>query len=714
MATPAKHQGSTPKSALAATPQNTHSSPFPAYSVPRGFAGKSPAIKTPSTAGHGHQHNLSTSSHPSSTPLAALMAGEDAMNFSSPATAAVMAQLGTRSLTPLGSHDGLGITGDGLGLKDPAIPTTRNLEEEWQSRLRKAIEDLQPRVVGRGVCREGVVNVAQLAGFQPLWQDNVLTIAGDNVVDLEIEFENEHPDVVKDVSLKIASSGSSEAELAVDASRVIKENLTQSVEERAKSPWKPLDAFARNLERLGALDRLSQEVNCLKALDGLYESFQKIWKETKKRKSELPDSRLLSLGPIGRPALHKTNSIGLGLDYWAEKSNLREARRAAHGRSKETLEKNEQHDSSNHDRFFLDDSPLWTARIECEAGFPSIQVSESWISDDILSSNGDSSSVAEIQALQPAWLDTPLLGPDQMAVDEESKVPKTPNVRFVLRLEPAVQIPGQVAAAMFEQAPTAWQQKPPKPYDSLIRESLKPDRSAGREAALNGRTGSNSWVKDVPMVDEAGKVRRARHEYRLRSEHGMYCYTVDEIPFGHPRQVLVHLPVFRQYARFWVLLQSVTSSQLEEQDSNSSTAKLSSTTLNSRVHGFHKGNQTNSASAKLDAVLKGRKNNNAENSENHASLPSRIFDINLSLLPVSAGPPIPCIDIFFSDSRNSSPTVITKSCRITVQVLPNGALHIPLVQNVASIQSEATQEKLRDILDFSEDLTVLMAWILQH
>ena len=451
------------------------------------------------------------------------------MAFNSPSTAAAIAQLGGRGLTPLGGHDGLGIAGEGLALKEPALPMTRNAEEEWLQRLRKAIEDLQPRVIGRGVCREGVENVAQLAGFQPLWQENVLTIAGDHLVDLEIEFETERPHIVRDVSLKIGQSGANQA-----ASEVIKRNLVQSADDRISSPFKSLEAFSRNLERLGALDRLSQDVDCFKALDGLYESFQKIWKETKKRRSDVPDSRLLSSGPIGRPFMHKGNDIGLGIDYWAEKSRLGEAKLAPIDDTPDETSGS----SSRH-------SQAWIARLECEAGYPSIQISNSWVSEEVLASGSTDTDNPEVHELQAAWLDEPLPDADSMALDEQSKVPKTPNVRFVFTLEPPVQIPGTVAASIFEQAPTLWQQRPPQSYESLIQESLRVATTSEPASSFSTEQSktSNSWMKEVLFARDDGTLQTKICEYRLRSEQTMNCYSVDEIPFSHPRQVLVHLPV---------------------------------------------------------------------------------------------------------------------------------------------------------------------------
>ena len=74
----------------------------------------------------------------------------------------------------------------------------------------------------------------------------------------------------------------------------------------------------------------------------------------------------------------------------------------------------------------------------------------------------------------------------------------------------------------------------------------------------------------------------------------------------------------------------------------------------------------------------------------------------------------PCIDMYFTHRQQPSPDRGIKSSCIVVEVLPNGELTIPVVQNLASLESEPARNKLSRILDISEDLSMLLAWVLQR
>lgn len=440
-------------------------------------------------------------------------------------------------MTPVaGGNDGLGISSDGLGLKTTPSVATRNPEEERLQRLRQAIEDLKPKVSSHGICREGMENLGPIAGFAPFWQEDTLTIAGDHLVDLEIEFEGAKSDMVKDVSLKIGAPGSPEATRNDAASRVLSKNLSES-SHNTETPWRDLREFSANLERLGNLDRLSHGVNCFKALEGLEDCFVRYWNEEQKHKPNLGPLSMLSSGAIGRPVLHEGNIIGLGLEYWATHRKLREARsrRGAERATEIDLPPTIQ-DS--------EDSTMvcWTARIDCEAGFPPLHVSKTWIAEEVLATTNVDVEAMEMQPLQPAWLDPRATGTDTMAVDSL-------NVRFVAKLDPPVRLPVMVVSSVFDQTLAGpWIQKPIKPLESILsdtkqRKSGSVDLLRVAQSDPDSTHKSNSWTKTVSSVDAAGNLKNQSFEYRLKSEQNMWCYSVDDIPFEHPRQITQLFPV---------------------------------------------------------------------------------------------------------------------------------------------------------------------------
>src|SRR5271170_7436365 len=317
------------KAPAASTPKNT----MPAAPTPsprpmgRPFSHKSPATKTPASL-HGHSHNVSTSSHPSSTPLAAPAFGEDALAYNSPAAAALIASIGSQGLTPLlNGQEGLGIVAElqVLSTKEGSVGGKKNTEEEKLRNLQEAQRLLKARSAGRTICRESVEKVVQQSTLNFAWlDDNNLSVAG-NYVDLEIVFDDARRDSVRDVVLRINTSGVEEHKK--DASAVLQKDLDPSDFDASAAPWKSLEAFTANLARLAHLDHLSQHgLNCFEAVDGLYHSFQRIWAEEKKRLLTKHVLSRICEGTLGRPAMHKKEKLGLSLDYWVENRRIKEAK----------------------------------------------------------------------------------------------------------------------------------------------------------------------------------------------------------------------------------------------------------------------------------------------------------------------------------------------------------------------------------------------------
>src|SRR5690242_10731771 len=99
----------TPRTYATPTAKNNSSAPTPTRAITsprvaapagnnRPLSSKSPSMRTPASGHghHGHSHNLSTSSYPSSTPMAAPAIVDDMLALNSPA-AALIASLGVPS-----------------------------------------------------------------------------------------------------------------------------------------------------------------------------------------------------------------------------------------------------------------------------------------------------------------------------------------------------------------------------------------------------------------------------------------------------------------------------------------------------------------------------------------------------------------------------------------------------------------------------------------
>lgn len=226
MATPSTKQNP------GATPTHLTSSPRPTGAhMARPIAHKSPSTRTPSASGHGHGHQPSVSSHQYATPLAATTGIEDTVTFSSPSALLALGGYGGISPSPAG-HDALVVPSmnehdiQALGMQGIKLGSARDNDEERKRHIEDVVQLLRTRISGRSVCREGIERLVQLEGFESIWQEDNINIAG-NFVDLEIEFHRGQ-NVVKDVSLSYATPDATDGERREEATAVLKRDLVQN------------------------------------------------------------------------------------------------------------------------------------------------------------------------------------------------------------------------------------------------------------------------------------------------------------------------------------------------------------------------------------------------------------------------------------------------------------------------------------------------------
>jgi hypothetical protein len=494
----------------------------------RGLSHKSPSTKTPSGSGPGHGQQVSASSYQGATPLAAAVALDDPVSLSSPS-----------ALLALGSFTGMspamnvqeGLVGSGMNDSDiQALALglgggggARNHEEERRKHIEEVVQLLRERVSGRGVSREAVERLGQFEGFESIWQENNLSIAG-NSVDLEIEF---YPgeDNVKDVSLSYASpEAEGEGERRDDATAILKGDLMLTPEERETGAWKPLLGFHENLARLARLDKLSQEVNCFEAVEGLFESLQKVWEAEEKQGSYRDSYEHSCRGSIGRPNLHRAGRLGFGLEYWVDGHRLLH-KKTTPGTGHKT-----------------DGLKTRSATIECEAGYPSLRISKEWVAADPLTTADESSGSETIVN----WAEPPpTLHASANGLDSGMGGSGTPNRRFVAKLDPPVDVPLLIANDIYRnlgmQVPQEYRTTT---YDSLLVNGW-----------TRGTTGSTSASSDT--LESVRRRRQATvlsfnadnepvqhgHSYSFQSFEAAPGRVIREFPFSHPRQLAEIFPV---------------------------------------------------------------------------------------------------------------------------------------------------------------------------
>ncbi|KAJ5544696.1 hypothetical protein N7461_007000 [Penicillium sp. DV-2018c] len=561
MATPSAKPGATP----------THlSSPHPSGApLSRTLAHKSPSMKTPSATGPGIAQQTSASGPQYATPVAVPGGVDDPVNFASPS--ALLALGGYTGISPSPAvHDGLVGTGmndndiQNIGMQGIKLGVARDNDQEQRNRIEEVVQLLRARVSGRGISRESVERLSRLEGFESIWQDDNLNIAG-NFVDLEIEFYAGQ-DVVKDVSLRYATPEYTEGVRREEATAVLKRNLAQSPEDAECGKWKPLQEFHENLQWLANLDKLSQEVNCFEALENLEENFKRIWIEESKIGKYGGEYQHLCAGVLGRPTMHKGSRIGLGLQYWVEQAKVLDAKQSPP--SPDAMEIDAQNDRDTKSEM-EDQDRSWAVMIECEEGYPSLRIAKEWVGTEVFTAGEGTESLPSNGAAGSVnWLDPPQTmrlthgNHDPMALDSSMLESSPPNRRFVAKLEPALDVPILAASEIYRhlgmQLPQEFKMIT---YDAL----LVPEASQLSPSGSIPQIGRRKRRMSVLAIDQKGEQYKKQHDYTFQSFESITGRTIRDLPFSHPRQLADILPILRQYAVLASLIRKTFQVPAKEQ-----------------------------------------------------------------------------------------------------------------------------------------------------
>lgn len=638
------------------------------------------AMKTPASA---HSHNLSTSSQPSNTPLLAHAFTEGAVNLDSP-SAALMGFSHSHGLTPLPTGlDGLGLHANPAGQAAENAP--RNTEMERMRRLQEVASLLKMRVTGRGVTRDGVVRVAQLSGFTTYWDEDLLTVAG-NCVDLEIMFDREQKDTVKDVVLKISASGSDERQ--EEASKILKRDLAQRPDGTSQDPWNMLNGFAENIGRLRQLDTLSDGVNCFEAVDGLYEAFRQVWEEEKKRLTWRSELHHVCESSVGRAQMNKRRKLGVAVQYWVPRHEL--AAEESRGNSSEVPISDITKDAED---FIESQDKCWTAEISCEAGFPSLRVSREWLASDILAlDESEETQGNETKALRPAWKAHDLSGGATSGSKDDNDLMKidggntgllaATNAHFTFTLEPQLFLPLSVV-------------------DSLVAQGLMltTDRSKVMQyKQVLDTKGSPRWLNLVNTYDIDGAKKSYRHSYELLASD-LECYPVSTVGFAHPSQLSDLIPMLRQYACLWSILRKLVANPVAVDE-----------TIQSKDLHYKPGHKIKAKAVQRRSNIK---NPMPKKEIATGAIDSLKIDVTLSFTET---PPLmkPKLEVYapFSSSRKDSSRP-KGFCYAALEIEENGKLKM-LSAQIPGMDDEKVKQSAGRVFALSEDVGTLVEWMLSQ
>lgn len=581
---------------------------------------------------------------------------DELLNLDSPAAALI------NSIAS--GHDGLGIsTTPQPGLAQDG-QHARNPESERLLRLQQVVNSLRTKMVGRGTTREGVERVARVHGFEALWDENNLTIAG-NMVELEINFDSLLKDKVTDLVLKL-NTADGESHVQQGATTVLKSNFGIDDSSASGSGAEDLSDFSRNVQYLAQLDRIDTRPNAFDIASGLYNNFRSVWEEEKKRMRWRDDIHQLCKGSIGRPSLDRKPQLGVCLDYWKDRHEA-EIVAASDG--------------------------LIRASLSCEAGGASISSSLKWLSPEILHEAQPENVLDSDDLLQqPAWLDptTSTQTTSQTVEGDLAEEPaKSLNAHFVCTLDPGVLVPLNTALRMNnQQSMIDVHQAHAVPYSRALQSARNSALLRNTADTIEGR-----WSRSLPS--RTGSVKS--HSYALYSaaqQAELWFYPLSQVRFSHPQQLASILPVARQYAVLWTLLRNLVTAP----------APIFLSTLPSALP--DKRWVTKRSNAK-PTVLK------LANGTQASSQDEDVLNVDISL-DVISDPTICKLEVFAPLPMASSLKRGSAFIHLSVTIVPNGTIDVSELSGASDQDNTSLRAKLSRMLSLTEDIGMVLEWLMER
>ena len=639
---------------------------------------------------------MSVTSHPTSTPLGASTLPEDILNMNTPS--GFLASMPPTGLTPLPASQGglslptgmAGIPGlsEASASKDPA--------KERYERLKEVADILKTRTAGRGISKAHVQQLARIHGFDEALDEDNLTIAGQRFVDLEITFDNAQHNAVEQATLKLNMPDQDEGIYQESASHVLTGNLT--VNRSNKLPWQDLTDFSANLGYLSRLESINTTSNCFEVIDNLYDAFQQIWTEEKKRMKWRHDLHHLCQSNIGEPHKDADGRLGLRTTYWT--------------RGHKFFSKPKQ-EPVTRDKEDLD----WSAKFGLESGAPSLSASQIWLSENPLTSTVRAEDIFQDFALdKPSWQQptSPQPKPDQtqdsMQVDESNADTKQVlDMHFTCELEPAMMLPLSIAQALNERAQVVELQQ--SHLSNYLQDVLGKIDSL---SVLNQR-----WSKTQYSFSKTGDVEEKQHSYMLYAAGQIFTHPVAQLKFAHPQQYAEALPVLRQYALVNTLLQSIRPDAKSASDRQK--PPINSTTTPDGAHKplpVRPKTGTRSNKPKLDAELNSLLKSTGRTQADEAST----LPIDIKIDPISS-PTRSCrleVRIPLSSEIVTRATLqLLKAKRflaIQIDILLNGIVEIVKLDGVELEKEigEQLKKRLARVVRACEDIGMVVAWTLKE
>ncbi|OTB15140.1 hypothetical protein K445DRAFT_318527 [Daldinia sp. EC12] len=539
MSTPMRHgpsqQGRTPSQHPAAAPTPQASTPF---SNPQTAAVFSP---------HGPKSSPQQFKKSPATGTSGTMIGttNSTANFDSPSAAAAYNTLG------MAIND---LNLDNISVGGLVAAAGRTDEEDRKKRMEAVIAALWAQNSSR-VSNQGLERLAIHLNLECLWEDikgagenaKTLIIAGQTVA-VEVGITNH---IVHQAALAYTDSIPSVDKHVDKASAILLKDLLLAP---GQSPLtKRLTQFRANLERLANLDKLSVSpgLNCHEAIAGIWESLERLHQFDVQKLREDPSLSDISDENLrvyalclrhGCPLMHTRGRIGLSYDYWKERRKLKST----------TVD--------------TEDAKTWGILIECAAAGGMvynnpIRVSDKWIGDSIEKSNLTDEEMISATGPVLDWLEPPnTLLPSSEETKEQGieggvnlSGPKPPDVVFMATFDPPVVVSHAVAIDIYKISATN------APLSNITFDALlfpiidgsSYDPSEPREVVFTQTV--PTFINNIHGESQPEPVLKA-HRNTLFIYKPVYGQVLSQVPFSHPKDLVMMLPVLRQYAFLSLLL----------------------------------------------------------------------------------------------------------------------------------------------------------------
>ena len=538
-------------------------------------------------------------------------------------------------------------------------------------------------MVGRGITREDVERVARLEGFEALWDEDNLTIAGD-IVELDIHFHPLMKDRVLDLVLKF-NPAEGEPQVQQEATGILKPQLAALTSTDDQTVRDDLHDFADNLQYLARMDRIGTTPSSFDMVGGLYNAFTDIWTEEKKRLTWRNDLQHACKGTVGRPRFDRSPRLGMTVDFWQDKHSLTVPNEdAGPGNDSSSIPKRRR--------------SACTGRVLFKSGSPSTAAPERWLSESIITYGDSSEQVSESSetSLRPAWhgSTTGLVNgasstdEDQMNID--SKHNSTPNLldaHFVYDLISDLLVP---MSAIMQLNSEIHMVDIDQTKGVTYQQALQKERDllANRDTTATTET---KWTRRLARFSPEGKIDYHLHSYALYSADSvseLWCYPISRLHFNHPRHFVTFLPLARQSAVIWALLRSLVvqpgASLERREEAPSPKHKIVKRSNKKATHG----------------TVKDRSISNV------GTLP---VDVSLDLL---SDPSKATFSILAPLQGQSENLGASRFIQLTFHVGLNGIIEVETVAGLPDVA--ILQDKLGHMLSTTEDIGVVVQWMIEQ